>query len=352
MKRAAGGWWQVAGSRCLVAAVWLFAALSLQAEVSGTVINRTTNKPAPDTVVTLYQLGQNGMQPVKTERANAEGNFSIDYTPQGPHLLQAIYDGVVYNRAVPPGAPTTGLDVDVYDSTPESPDSQVTQHMILIEPMGGILHINESILFDNTGNRTVNNPKGSVQIWIPSDIQGEPRLMVTAPEGMPIQRDVATTSDPNVRAIDYPVKPGETRFDLTYVLRPAEPPVFAGKVLHGGAPIRLVTPDTVTLVGDNVTQIGQEPRTKAKVYEVSGSEFSVQVDGTGSLQMAGDAPAAPSGGSGVQQIRARVYERVYVIVALALLILAAGFIVLYRRPSAAAAQPAASNEPQTKGSRK
>jgi hypothetical protein len=317
------------------------------AEVSGTVVNKSTNKPQAGAVVTLYSLGQQGMNPVTAVKTDESGAFSVDHNPQGPHLVQTIFDGAVYSKMIQPGGSSSGLEIEVFDATNEETAVSVEQHMVLVEPMGGILHINESVVMRNSGLSTYNDTsKGTLQIYISPEKQGEPRLMVTGPQGMPVQRDPSASGEENVYQIDYPIRPGETRFDLTYVLPQSDPLVFSSKVLHDGEAVRLVSPAGVTLSGDDVNQIGEEPQTHAKVYEVLGKEYSVNVAGSGSLRDPNEA-AAPSGGASIEQIRARVYNRVEVIVGLAMLVLLAGFIMLYRRPEVAPAS-GPSKETRTK----
>ena len=42
----------------------------------------------------------------------------------GLTLIQAFFDGVIYNKVMMPGAPTSGIEVDVYDSTQQEPGSR------------------------------------------------------------------------------------------------------------------------------------------------------------------------------------------------------------------------------------
>lgn len=307
----------------------------LVAAVDGVVINQTTGNPQPGVMVTLYQLGGSGMQPVTTMRTDGRGSFRSDAQVSGSHLIQVIHDGVLYNQMLQPGGQTTGLQVSVYDSSIERGEAHVAQHMILIEPMGSILHISESVIFHNEGNITYNDPEnGTLRVYLPPEMQGEPQVMVSGPQGVPLERPAVETSEDNIYMIDYAIKPGgETRFDLTYVLPAPETGVFEGKILHGEGPVRLVTPMGVTLTGENVIPIGQEPSTQASVYDVQGPEFSIQIEGSGQLNR-GEPAAQPSGGSGIERISARVYERLYPILGLAFLILLVGFTLLYRRSSA------------------
>lgn len=302
-----------------------------QAAVDGVVMNRTTGQPQPGAVVTLYKLGGQGMEPVQTVKTDAKGTFLIDHTPQGPSLLQAIHAGVLYNQMLQPGAKTSGLVLDVYDSSSNPSAAQVTQHMVLLEPMGGVLHVNESVIFQNSGEVAYNNPKdGTLRVYVPPEAQGAPRVSVTAPQGMPVDRQAVETKEKGVYKIDFPIKPGETRFDLTYVI-PEPQPVFSGRILHKGGPVRLVAPRGVTLSGDNIRQIGQEPSTQATVYEVESRDYSVKIEGAGSLRTP---EPARGGGSGIQQIHPRVYDNLYAIIGLSLVILLLGMLLLYRRGDA------------------
>ena len=283
-------------------------------------------------MVTLYQLGSGGMQPVKSVRSDDTGAFEVDHSPQGPHLLQTIHAGVIYNQMLQPGSATTDLRLAVYDSTADSGAAKVTQHMILIEPMGEILHVNESIVFRNEGSSTYNDPdKGTLRVYLPPEAEGKARVMVTGPQGVPLERSASATSEKDVYQIDYPVKPGETHFDVTYVVTKAEPAVFEGRALHGGGPIRLVAPEGVTLSGEGITQIGEEPRTHAKVYDAGGETYSVTIEGAGRLRAPEEQHS--NRGSGIQQIDARIYERMPLILGMSLVILLLGFILLYRRGS-------------------
>lgn len=308
---------------------------SLWAAVDGTVVNRTREKPQPGAVVTLYRLGGSGMQPVQTVKTDAQGAFRIEAHVEGPHLLQTIYGGVIYNRMIQPGGATTGLTLEVFDSSRQPGAARVTQHMVLLEPLGGVLHVNESIVFENAGKLTYNDPTaGTLRVFLPETVRNAPRLTITAAQGMPVERNAVPTDAPNVYKIDFPIKPGETRFDLTYALPMPESNTFSGRVLHNGGPVRLVAPRGVTLSGDGIQMIGQEPTTQASVYQVTGKEYSVRIEGTGQLS-AGESGEGGRG-RGIQTIPARLYDALAPILGLAFLILLLGFILLYRRGAAGA----------------
>src|SRR5712672_4052334 len=98
------------------------------AAVDGTVTNRTTGKPQAGATITLYKLGENGLESVESVKSDAAGKFVINQNLQGPRLLQSAYDGVTYNHMLPPNAPTTGVALEVYDSSKQPGEARVMEH--------------------------------------------------------------------------------------------------------------------------------------------------------------------------------------------------------------------------------
>src|SRR5215470_5783024 len=146
--------------RRIALAIWLSLALLASAAVDGTVTNGTTGKPQPGATVTLYKLGQNGLESVESVKSDAAGKFRIDQNLQGPRLLQSAYDGVTYNHMLPPGAPTNGVALDVYNSSKQQGGARVIEHMMLFEPSGSQMAVSESYVWNNDGTTTFNDPQG------------------------------------------------------------------------------------------------------------------------------------------------------------------------------------------------
>jgi len=313
----------------------LLLATPMFAAVSGTVINETAGKPQPNTTVTLYKLGSAGPESIESVKSDASGAFTINQNlAPGPHLVQGAYDGVTYNLMLFPGRPSTGLRLAVYDSSTQKGDAKVTTHMILVEPNGTEASVSESVIWTNDGKTTFYDVQaGSFRFALPETLVGKTRVTCTHPgsSGVPIERAAEKTGTPGVFKLDFPIKPGETRFDISYTVPLANPGKLAGKVIHGGGPVRLVAPLGVTFAGDSVEKLGEEPRTQASVYELKKTTYSIDVQGVGALR----APEAEAGeqdeSPGIQQIRPRLYDRFYPILALTALILLTGMALLYRK---------------------
>jgi len=308
--------------------------LPLWAAVDGSIINRTTGKPQPGAIVSLVQPGQGGMQNLGSAKTDAQGNFHFDKDVQGPTLLQAIYAGVIYNKMIIPGTPTSGLQVDVYDST-NKPVAKVSQHFIVLQPTGTELAVSEGILYQGDPNLTYSdNTNGTFRFYLPPETKGQVTVTINALGGMPIQRPAEKTATPNVYKVSYAIKPGETRFDLNYAVPNTNPMIFSGKILHKEGLSDLVVPTGVTIKGDNLELAGQEPKTQASIYKINGDSFKVEVEGTGSLKQpeAGAADQQEDNGMPtIQEVKPRIYDSMYWILGMSFAILGLGSFALYRQ---------------------
>ena len=313
----------------------LLAAIPLMAAVDGTVVNQTTGAPQPNTILMLMSPGEGGMQQLGTAKTDAQGHFHFDKGGEGrPNLLQAIYSGVLYTQMVPPGTPTTGVEVAVYDSTKDAKLDHAAQHLIILQPTGSELNVTDTFIFENQTKTTFNSPSaGSAEVWIPGPAPQSVPLQITPPGGMPLNRTATATKREHIYKIDYPVVPGETRFDVNYTLPNATPLTFSGRVLDSSVPLRLVAPPGVTLQGDGVDLLGREPNTQASIYNVKAASFTAEVQGTGTLG-AQDTQASSGEDNGepqIQEAAPRIYDHMYVLLALAFGILVLGSMMLWRR---------------------
>jgi len=309
--------------------------------IDGIVTNATTGKPQPSVKVTLIHPGQNGMQQLGSAESDAQGAFRIDKeVPSPPALLQADYKGVNYNSVLAPGAPTSGVRVTVYDVTTQPAASKLSQHIFVFEPGDAELRVSETFLLSNPTLTTYQDAaKGSLQVFVPGPAREGLMATVEAPGGMPIRRPLQKTAQANVYKVDYPVKPGDTRFDVVYTLPPTEK--FATKLMRTDGPTRLAVPGTVMLAGKNIQDLGQEPQTQARLYEVTGASFEANITGTGTLHTdepddagGGRAKKDDDGAPQIQEVPARIYTRLPWVLGLVFGMLALGGAYLFRKGTA------------------
>jgi len=289
---------------------WILAlaALPALADISGTVINRTTGKPQAGVFVHVTQMGQAGMAPAGSAKTGEDGRFVLSTKGAGSLLLQAVYKGVSYSRPVEAGA--ANVEIDVFDAAPRVPDARVTQHMILVEGDGKEWVVNETILFENATNVTWNDPeRGTLQFTAPVAAGDNVRVRATSPGSVPVEREPRRVR-PGVFALDFPVKPGgETRFDISYKFPAQAKTVLQGRILHAPGPVRLVVPEGIQAEGAALKELGQEPSTRAAIFDIIGASYEIQLSGTGALPQTPAAGESEEDGPRIERILPPGYER-------------------------------------------
>lgn len=317
--------------------LFLAPAACLFAGVDGVVINGTTGKPQGSVMVSLMQPSAQGLQTIETVRSAPDGSFKINKDiPGGMAMVQAIFERASYTEMLPPGSPTSGIRVQVFDTGKDPAAGKIEQHLILLEPGATSTQVTETFMFANQTKTTFSDPaKGSAEFYMPKTADGKPQVTVTSATGVPIQWTASQTSKPEVYKIDFPIKPGQTRIDVIYSLPASDS--FTGKNLDPSAPARLVTPGSVTLSGDGLDLLGQEPQTQARIYNMKTATVEAKIAGTGSLHTQQADAQSPDEDAGQPQIEvapARIYGRMYWVLGLAFAILAIGGTMLYRRGTA------------------
>jgi hypothetical protein len=311
--------------------------------IEGTVINGTTGKPQPSVAISLVQPGANGMQAIATSTSDASGKFSIDHDlPPPPALLQVDYKGITYTQVQPPGRPTTGIQFQIYESATKPPQGMQMAHLIMIEPSPTSLEISETFLIRNESTTTFqDSSNGTAQFYPPKAAGDKVQVSVTPPTQMTISRQAVKGAKPGSFKIDYPARPGETRFDMHYTLPASES--FSAKVVPTERPTTIVTPVSVRIAGDGVKEVGVEQDVQARIYEVTAPSFDVKIEGTGSIRdrQSKEGPEEDAGQPKTTEILARIYDQeflgvrtMYWVLGLTFGILALGGTLLFRKGAA------------------
>ncbi len=307
----------------------LLCALPGLAAIEGVVTNLSTGQPQAGVEVTLQRLTTTGKEQAGAARTDAGGAFRFDAPAPGNHLLQVVHQGVTYSHMMPQGAPAQGIRMEIYDVGRSGAQTKVSQHMILFEPTGSIVQVTETLAVLNSGKTTYNDPgSGTLRLFVPKEAGEDLIISAQTTQGMPLERPLEKTGQDSVYMVDYPIRPGETRFNLVYTVPRTEATAFASRILHSGQ-LRVVAPSGVTLTSDALTQIGQEPTMMASVYEVKGPAFSLEIRGEGTLRSDDHSHEEEAEtGRGMRPIRPHLYNRLYWILGLTLLILLVGFLAL------------------------
>lgn len=326
-------WSRHAGhAACIALAAVL--ATAAQAAVTGRVVNRTTNQPEAGVFLTLISFGE-GMDPIEEVKSGPGGDFRFEKPLGGTGMIRAEYGGVSYTHILPPGQPTEDIDVEVFEVVSgEAPPPMA--HVMLFETDGPSLVVTESFIFENdaTPPKTYRDAeRGTLRFFLPPAANGQVDVRATGPASMPLRSAADPTSQPNVYKVDFPLKPGENRIDLNYSVPFPEDGTFAVRVVYKGVSTRLAVPPGMTLESEGLTPMGNEPRTKASLYELEGgrTEYQLKITGEGRLQSAEGSESPPATGSPnrITVQNAPIHSEYIWILLIAGAILGIGFFRLY-----------------------
>ena len=197
----------------------LLAALSplaaLAASITGTVTNKTVNKPAAGDRVVLIQL-QGGMRESNTTTTDAQGKFKLELPDAGPHLIRVDHEKAGYFHIAPPG--TQSVDIDVYDVAESVQGVTTEANVMRLEADQQGLHVIQNYFVKNDSRppRTQLSTH-SYEIYLPEGAQIEASAAMS-PGGMPVSSSPVPLGDKGHYAFVFPIRPGETRFQVSYKL--------------------------------------------------------------------------------------------------------------------------------------
>jgi len=222
--------------------LFLLALTSFAQTLTGTVTNGTTNKPAAGDEVILINLA-NGMDVAGSTKVDSNGKFSFKITVPGPHLIRAVHQGVNYHQMAPPGVNTA--DVQVYDVASKVTALSVTADVIRFQADSGTMQGVRLFVVNNTSSppKTQMNDH-NFEFYLPAGAKIE-QLQARAPNGQPISADAVPQSEKNRYAIAFPLRPGETQFQVEFTLPYSGEIKIDPKPLYPAEHLVIVLPKTM-----------------------------------------------------------------------------------------------------------
>ena len=275
------------------------------ATISGTVIDRTTNKPAAGDTVVLLNLTQ-GMQESAHTTVDAQGHYSFNVpSSSGMHLVKVEHDKASYYGPVPPN--TSTVNVDVYDVATKVSDVHVYADVIRAETNQQGLEVTESFFVHNDSKppRTQYGPE-AFDFYLPPGAVLE-GATATGPGGMAVDDMPTALKQKDHYAFVFPVRPGETRFQVGYHLP------YSGAIdlrTHVSIPtdnFAVMMPVSMSLSGTAfrpLTGSANQPGTQTYLATnvTPGKPVAFTISGNGSMpreqQAQGDNQAGQATGSG------------------------------------------------------
>jgi hypothetical protein len=340
----------------------LFAGALAQAQVTGTVTNKTTGKPAAGDQVVLVDT-QAGMGEVAKATTDASGHYRLNKPGNSNYLVRVTHQGATYFIGAPEGnAPG---DIPVYDVAAKVTGVVIDEDVVgIVESANGKLRVVERYAVHNASMppRTQWSPR-TFEIVLPDEavVDGS---SAQRPGGLPTSLKLDPTGSKGHYAFNFPIQPDEgeksTLFQIEYEL-----PYGGGKfTFHPQVTIPARTvwammPKSMSFAagaGSTFLSSPQDPGFNTYVAKnaVPGKALEFTVSGTGSIpredqsgqqsssgmggQDAGAAGSQPGGGMAnpINTPDPLSKYKWWILSALVLL-LAAGAAFLLRKPASGAA---------------
>ena len=290
--------------------------LAQAAQLTGTVTNKTTGKPAAGDAVVLVEP-MTGMTEVAHTTVDGSGHYTLTRPSNAPALVKVTHQGAEFFA----DAPQTGAipDIAVYDVAPKVDGVFIEADVLELEVANGQLHVIERYFVHNTSMppRTQWSPK-SFEIVLP-----EEAIVESAQGQRPSTGSLPTTLklQPNGPkghyAFNFPIQPDEgdkdTQFNISYTIPYSGSFTFRPQVSLNTQSVGVLLPKSMTFAagsGSVFSAINQDPNIqtfvaknatpgKALEFTVSGTGSMPREDqGTGGQQAAAPVAGQPGGGIG------------------------------------------------------
>jgi hypothetical protein len=274
--------------------------------LTGTVKNGTTSKPAAGDDVVLLSLGQ-GMEESGRTQTDDKGNFSVKLdNASSPHLVRVIHQGVTYHKMAPPG--TTSVDIDVYDVSKKVQGISVTADVMRFQAQGSEMQGIRLFAVNNASDppRTQMSDQ-SFEFYLPDGAQVDQSMAMTA-GGQPINSAPVPQKQKNRYAFVFPLRPGETQFQVSYHMPYTGEVSVDPKTLYGAQHFVVVLPKSMQFspAPGAAFKAMQDPRQADAVVQVAsnttpGQTLSFKISGTGMMsdeaEESKEQRASPVGGA-------------------------------------------------------
>ena len=204
-------------TRILLIVLLACCASALAEPITGTVTNRTNGKPSAGDDVVLLRLAQ-GMQELARTKTDGKGRFTIEVPADGLHLLRVTHDKANYFKPVQPG--TQSVEIDVYSAAATVRGVTLEADVMRLETdaSGSGLRVIEHFFVKNESEpATTLMNEHPFELFLPAGAVVEGSA-AKSPGGMAVQSPLVPESDPNKFTMIFPVRPGESEFQVTYKL--------------------------------------------------------------------------------------------------------------------------------------
>ena len=240
--------------------ILLCTATTFASALTGVVTDRTTGKPSVGDTIAVINTAKS-MDEIAKATSDASGRFHVDAPDGGQTLLHITHRGAEYFKSVPPGS--SSVEIDVYDSAVKVAGIAGEALVLRAEtdPSGKTLNLAENFFVQNAATPPRTEVGGNTfDFYLPKGAEIAQTIASTT-GGLPTNVDVKTLDAASGHyAFTFPIRPGETRFQVVYSLPYSGSQPFALKLSVPTGDVAVILPKTMQFEGSAQFQpLNQDP---------------------------------------------------------------------------------------------
>jgi hypothetical protein len=185
-------------------------------DITGSVHNRTRGQASAGDEVILIRLDSE-MQEEARAKTDEHGTFTLHpQYPDKPYLLRVIHQGVSYDQQV---FADNVVSVDIFEAARTVPGITGTIEILRTGTKGNLLHVSDMYEIKNDSRPPLTQAGDQTfEVYLPADAKmdsvfaggpGTSALMISA---------APVPSEPGHYTVDFPLRPGATKFAFNYDL--------------------------------------------------------------------------------------------------------------------------------------
>jgi hypothetical protein len=287
-----------------IASLLFAGTLAHAVQLTGTVTDKTTGKPAAGDPVVLVEP-MTGMTEVAHTTVDGSGHYTLNRPSNAPALVKVTHQGAEFFADAPQSGSVP--DIAVYDVASKVEGVFAEADVLEVESQNGQLHVIERYFVHNTSMppRTQWSPK-SFEIVLPAEAiiesaQGQRPSTGSLPTTLKLQPD----GEKGHYAFNFPIQPDEgdkdTQFNISYTIPYSGSFTFHPQESLSTQSVGVLLPKSITFTagaGSAFMAINQDPNIQTFVAKnaTPGKALEFTISGTGSMPREDQSAAAGPGG--------------------------------------------------------
>ena len=278
-----------------LAALALLVCLSTAARgatnITGSVRNQSRGEPAAGDDVILTRLDK-GMQEEARAKTDSQGAFNLNVQyPDKPYLVRVFHRGVSYDQQASVGQ---ALIIQVFDTATHVQGITGTIEILRTGTVGNLLHVSDMVEIKNESSPPLTQAgERTFEVYLPANAKID-SVLAAGPGETGVMISVAPVpSEPGHYAVNFPLRPGATKFAFNYNLSYRGHASFQTRHAYPLQQMAVMIPQTMKFSSRSLA---------FKILPVGNSRYQVQaanqlqagegpgfeVSGTGALPSLGD----------------------------------------------------------------